>query len=60
VVGDDPTAVRAALDDAAFMRRDRPRPPLYGDGMAAGRIVAALELHHARVATPRHRQEATP
>ena len=59
VVGDDPAAVRAALDDPAFMRTDRPRPPLYGDGRAAERIVGALELHHARVAAPRDRQEAT-
>ncbi len=43
VVGDDPTGLRAALDDAAFMDRSRPRPELYGDGEAAERIVAALE-----------------
>ena len=35
-----------ALADETFMRRDRPRPPLFGDGEAARRIVAALERHH--------------
>jgi UDP-GlcNAc3NAcA epimerase len=59
VVDDDPAALRAALADAEFMRRDRPRPPLFGDGAAADRIVAALELHHARVGPQRQRQEAT-
>jgi UDP-GlcNAc3NAcA epimerase len=58
VVDDDPAAVRAALADAGFMNRDRPRPSLYGDGRSAARIVAALELHHARVASPRQPQEA--
>jgi UDP-N-acetylglucosamine 2-epimerase len=58
VVDDDPAAVRAALADAGFMDRDRPRPSLYGDGRSAARIVAALELHHARVASPPQRQEA--
>ena len=43
VVDDDPDALRAALDDEAFMRRDRQRPVLYGDGRAAERVVAALE-----------------
>ena len=43
VAGDDPGALRAALADAAFMDRSRPRPELYGDGHAAERIVAALE-----------------
>jgi UDP-GlcNAc3NAcA epimerase len=43
VVDDDPSALRAALDDGEFMGRSRPRPPLYGDGRAAARIVAALE-----------------
>lgn len=38
-----PTALAAALDDASFMTRDKPRPDLYGDGRAAERIVAALE-----------------
>ena len=43
VVDDDPAALRAALEDDSFMRRDRPRPLLYGDGRTAGRIVAAFE-----------------
>ena len=43
LVGADPAALAAALDDEAFLRRDRPRPELYGDGRAAERIVAALE-----------------
>ena len=38
-----PNAVAAALADPVFMRRDRPRPPLFGDGHAAERVVAALE-----------------
>ncbi|HEX7171822.1 MAG TPA: UDP-N-acetylglucosamine 2-epimerase, partial [Candidatus Limnocylindria bacterium] len=43
VVDDDPAALRAALDDPEFMRRDRSRPLLYGDGRTAHRIVFALE-----------------
>jgi len=43
VIGLEAGALRSALDDAAFMDRARPRPDLFGDGMAAGRIVAALE-----------------
>jgi UDP-GlcNAc3NAcA epimerase len=43
VVGDDPSGLRAALGDAAFMDRSRPRPELYGDGRAAERIVDGLE-----------------
>jgi UDP-GlcNAc3NAcA epimerase len=43
VAGDDPTTLRDALADPAFMDRGRPRPELFGDGQAAGRIVAALE-----------------
>jgi UDP-GlcNAc3NAcA epimerase len=43
VVDDDPAALHAALEDDGFMRRDRPRPLLYGDGRTASRIVAALE-----------------
>lgn len=50
VVDDDPAAVATALADSAFMDRARPRPPLYGDGRAAERIVAVLErlddVHH--------------
>lgn len=50
VVADDPAALRAALADPAFMNRTRPRPELYGDGRAAGRIVTALERHQAGIA----------
>jgi len=46
VVDADPAALAAALADETFMRRDRPRPPLFGDGESARRIVAALERHH--------------
>ena len=59
VVDADPRAVSAALGDAAFMDRDRPRPPLYGDGRTAARIVAALERHQQRVRSTRAPQEAT-
>jgi len=48
VVGSAPRALRSALDDDAFMNRSRPRPDLFGDGMTAGRIVAALEELHRR------------
>ncbi|HEX2141557.1 MAG TPA: UDP-N-acetylglucosamine 2-epimerase (non-hydrolyzing) [Candidatus Limnocylindria bacterium] len=47
VVGGDPAALRAALDDPRLMDRDRPRPALYGDGETADRIVAALEQMEA-------------
>ena len=43
VIGRSPGGLRATLDDEDFMRRDRERPPLYGDGRAADRVVAALE-----------------
>jgi UDP-N-acetylglucosamine 2-epimerase len=43
VTGHDPNAVRLALADTGFMDRSRPRPPLFGDGHAAERVVAALE-----------------
>ncbi len=46
VVDDDPAALRAALEDARFLDRSKPRPELYGDGRAATLIVAALERHH--------------
>jgi UDP-GlcNAc3NAcA epimerase len=36
-------AVGAALAEAASIGRSRPRPPLFGDGSAAERIVGALE-----------------
>ena len=42
VVDADPEALSRALADERFMARDRPRPPLYGNGKAAARIVAAL------------------
>ena len=58
VVDDDPAALRAALGDDDFMSRDKPRPPLYGDGRAAARIVAALERHHARAVTAPMPEEA--
>ena len=60
VVGDDPGALRAAIADPSFMNRDKPRPPLYGDGHAADRIVAALEGQQRRATVARERQEATP
>ena len=59
VVDADPDAVAAALADPAFIGRERPRPPLYGDGHAAGRIVTALEGQHRRVERTRKPQEAT-
>ena len=45
LVGSEPNAVRAVLDDASFMDRNRARPELYGDGHAAERIVTALERY---------------
>jgi UDP-N-acetylglucosamine 2-epimerase len=59
VVDDDPGGLRAALADDDFMSRDKPRPPLYGDGRAAARIVAALERHHQRAVTAPMPEEAT-
>jgi len=59
VVDADPDAVAAALDDPAFIGRDRPRPSLYGDGQAATRIVNALEAQHRRSERSRTPQEAT-
>ena len=38
-----PGMLHNVLTDPAFLRRDRPRPPLFGSGDAAGRIVASLE-----------------
>ena len=43
VVGGEGGALRAVLDDERFMDRSRPQPDLFGDGMAADRIVTALE-----------------
>jgi UDP-N-acetylglucosamine 2-epimerase len=57
VVDADPGAIAAALADAGFMRRDRPRPELYGDGRAAARIVAALERQQRRAGAARPAQE---
>jgi UDP-GlcNAc3NAcA epimerase len=54
VVGAHPGAIAAALEDPVFMDRDRPRPTLYGDGMAASEIVAALEAHHGRARDANH------
>ena len=59
VVGADPGALAAALADESFMNRDRPRPPLYGDGRTAARIVAALQRQHGRGRETRAPQEAT-
>ena len=59
VVDDDPAALRAALEDEAFMRRDRERPLLYGDGRAAERIVAALERQAGRREPAQIREAAT-
>ena len=38
-----PGMLHNVLSDTEFLRRDRPRPPLFGDGDAARRIVASLE-----------------
>ena len=57
VVDDDPAALRAALENNDFMRRDRERPLLYGDGRAAERIVAAIE-RHAGLREPAETREA--
>ena len=58
VGGDDPAALRAALQDPEFMRRDRSRPLLYGDGHTAPRIVAALEALEAGTTVAPAPQEA--
>jgi UDP-N-acetylglucosamine 2-epimerase len=58
VIDADPAGVAAALDDPRFMDRGKPRPDLYGDGHAAGRIVEAIERHHRRVAGSGAAQEA--
>jgi UDP-N-acetylglucosamine 2-epimerase len=56
VIGLEAGALRAALDDPGFMNRARHRPDLFGDGLAAGRIVAALEgLHRRHRAAPTQR-----
>ncbi len=48
----DPRAVARALADPDFMDRAKPRPALYGDGHAAGRIVSALEAMPKRSRDP--------
>jgi UDP-N-acetylglucosamine 2-epimerase len=55
-------AISAALADAAFLDRVRPRPALYGDGRTAERIVAALEEmnEHWAAGVPWPALEATP
>lgn len=54
VLGDRPADLDAAVAEALAGRGGRVRPELFGDGRAAGRIVAALERHHERGgATPR-------
>lgn len=58
VVGSAPGSLAAALGDVSFMRRDRPRPELFGDGRTAGRIVASLERLDARTRRPAPAQEA--
>lgn len=60
VVNADSSALASALADASFMDRNKPRPSLYGDGMAAARIVGALERYQASVQPVRVTQEATP
>jgi UDP-GlcNAc3NAcA epimerase len=55
IAGTAPDAVHAALTDATFLSRERPRPDLYGDGRTAERIVEALERH---AATPSAEQRA--
>jgi UDP-GlcNAc3NAcA epimerase len=57
VVDADAEALERALADEAFMRRDRPRPNLYGDGRAARRIVDALWRHQGRAAQATRPQE---
>lgn len=57
VVDADPGALATALQDEEFMRRDRPRPPLYGDGRTAARIVVALERLHARDLDTRQKEK---
>ena len=60
VVDAAPAALARALADEAFMRRDRPRPPLYGDGRAAERIVVALERLATRSHDPAHEEGLRP
>jgi UDP-GlcNAc3NAcA epimerase len=50
VIGADPSGLRVALDDRAFMSRTRLHPDLFGDGRAAQRSVEALARYHDRTA----------
>jgi UDP-GlcNAc3NAcA epimerase len=43
LVPPDRRQIRAALDDPSFTDRARPRPPLFGDGRSAERMVTAIE-----------------
>jgi UDP-GlcNAc3NAcA epimerase len=58
VAGLEPGALGAALDDRAFTDRTRPRPDLFGDGMAAVRVVLALEALERRHGARRDSQLA--
>jgi UDP-GlcNAc3NAcA epimerase len=58
VVDADPSALAGSLLDTGFMDRNRPRPPLYGDGRAAERIVVALERQQAGAGATYASQEA--
>ena len=58
VANADSGALAAALADEKFMNRNRPRPPLYGDGHTAARIVAALERQHTHISQAHGQQEA--
>jgi UDP-N-acetylglucosamine 2-epimerase len=63
VVGATTGGLEAALADDWFMDRSRPRPALYGDGHAAGRIVTALEgldARHRVSAAPEQTDDVTP
>jgi UDP-N-acetylglucosamine 2-epimerase len=61
-----PGMLHNVLSDTAFLRRDRPRPPLFGAGDAAHRIVASLERLDAetkqldRRASERRRTKESP
>lgn len=46
VLGDRPAELEAVLEEVLRRGAAQVRPELFGDGRAAGRIVAALERHH--------------
>ena len=48
ILGNDPGLLRSAVTEALAADRSRARPDLFGDGRAAARMVAAMELHHQR------------